>query len=51
MRHKIKFENQMFSINQITEIIVSKVKDATNFIEKKTKLARYHVRGINVNRV
>ena len=35
MRNKIKFENQKFSINQITEIIVSKVTDATNFIEKK----------------
>lgn len=34
IRNKIKFEHQRFSANQITGIIVSKIKDATNFIEK-----------------
>ena len=49
IRNKIKFENLNFSVNQINENIVSKIKDATKFIEKKTtKLANYYVRGINM---
>ena len=35
IRNKIKFDNLNFSVNQINEIIVSKIKDATKFIEKK----------------